>query len=58
MEFSLMVHQSQHFPLQEKQKQKRIAGHWQQLDSLVLLHGVSYMKSTGLKEIIEGIGDV
>ena len=53
-----MVHQSQGFPLQEKQKQKRIAVHWQQLDSLVLLHGVSYMKSTGLKEIIEGIGDV
>lgn len=57
MEFSLMVHQSQGFPLQGKKK-KRIAVHWQQLDSLVLLHGVSYMKYTGLKEIIEGIRDM
>ena len=53
-----MVHQSQGFPLQGKKKKTRIAVHWQQLDSLVLLHGVSYMKYTGLKEIIEGIGDM
>lgn len=42
----------------EKKKKTRIAVHWQQLDSLVLLHGVSYMKYTGLKEVIEGIGDM
>lgn len=47
------------FPFTGKKKKKtRIAVHWQQLDSLVLLHGVSYMKYTGLKEIIEGIGDM
>lgn len=46
------------FTGEKKKKKTRIAVHWQQLDSLVLLHGVSYMKYTGLKEVIEGIGDM